>query len=129
MKRAIKYFSLFQPIQTYSNFSQSKIEDFHEIDVNFLPSLYSTLILISLRHLVKNLGLAYFHKGYQFLYHSFNHYTNKNMCEREREREYYKRQSRKSGEFVEQNRILNNIALQIDHPTTVPSSSFNLCFF
>ena len=37
------------------------------------------------------------------------------MRERERERE-----SKKSSEFVEQNWILNIIALQIDHPTTVP---------
>ena len=51
------------------------------------------------------------------------------MRERERERErerITKRQSRKSSEFVEQNWILNNMALQIDHPTAVPSSSFNL---
>ena len=39
------------------------------------------------------------------------------MRERERERE---RESKKSSEFVEQNWILNNIALQIDHPTIVP---------
>ena len=49
------------------------------------------------------------------------------VCVREREREreserenITKRKSRKSGEFVKQNWILNNIALQIDHPTIVP---------
>ena len=46
------------------------------------------------------------------------------MRERERQRDREtERESRKSGEFVEQNWILNNIALQIDHPTTIPKSA------
>ena len=106
-------------IQQNRGLSQNRCKFFTKpliyIDSNFIKTFCQTL------------RLAYFHKGYQFLNHSFNHYTNKNMSERERERENItKRQSTKSSEFVKQNWILNNIALQIDHPTIVPSSSFNL---
>ena len=41
----------------------------------------------SLRHFVKHLGLAYFHKGYQFLYHSLTIIPAKHEKEKELQRE------------------------------------------
>ena len=41
----------------------------------------------SLRHFVKHLGLAYFHKGYQFLYHSLTIILAKHEKEKELQRE------------------------------------------
>ena len=75
---------------------------------NLSPISHQDLLFFlfrSLRYFVKHLRLAYFHKGYQFLYHSLNHYTSKTW---ERER-ITKRKSKKVGEFVKQNWILNNI--------------------
>ena len=90
--------------ETFCQALKSDGEDFHKRHKNFTKPLIfiDSNFTETFRQTLRVMGLAYFHKGHQFLFHSFNHYTSKNMRERERE-------SKKTGEFVERNWILNNI--------------------